>query len=60
MPSLSFAGQTCLGTVTPDSTVAPMRQEYHYGDRVTVTCDIGRRANTVSVQRLHTVLASPL
>ncbi|CAL8340758.1 unnamed protein product [Gadus morhua 'NCC'] len=48
-------GQTCLGTVTPDSTIAPMRQEYHYGDRVTVTCDIGRRANTPEESLSHYV-----
>ncbi|CAL8247375.1 unnamed protein product [Lota lota] len=39
-------GQTCLGTVTPNSSVTPMHPVYHHGDRVTVTCDIGRRADT--------------
>ena len=48
MLSLSFAGQSCLGEVIPHSSVAPVRPEYHYGNRVTVTCGLGRQAVMVS------------
>ncbi|XP_045574701.1 mannan-binding lectin serine protease 2 [Salmo salar] len=38
--------KTCGGIVTSNSTLAPQQSEYHQGDTVTVTCDLGSVLNT--------------
>ncbi|XP_027145522.1 complement C1s subcomponent [Larimichthys crocea] len=38
--------KVCLAEVTPHSTAAPRKSEYHQGQTVTVTCDVGYAVNT--------------
>ncbi|KAM4600844.1 complement C1s subcomponent [Polymixia lowei] len=38
--------KTCPGVVSLHSSVAPQQPEYHYGDTVTVTCELGHMVDT--------------
>lgn len=44
--------KVCPAVVTPHSSVAPQHPEYHQGQTVTVTCDLGYVTNTQSSQTL--------
>lgn len=48
--------KVCPAVVTSHSTVTPQQPEYRRGETVTVTCDLGYVADTVSVQRTRTFL----
>lgn len=50
-----IAGKVCPALVTPHSTATPPLAEYRQGQTVTVTCDVGYFASTVSVQRSRTI-----
>ncbi|KAM7383289.1 hypothetical protein PAMP_002956 [Pampus punctatissimus] len=42
--------KVCQAVVTPHSTVTPKQPQYHQGQTVTVTCDLGHEANIKSSQ----------
>ncbi|XP_071326519.1 complement C1s subcomponent [Trachinotus anak] len=45
-------GKVCPAVVTSNSTVTPQKPEYHPGQTVTVTCDLGHAVNNQGTQTL--------